>query len=776
MSALAVALALSLGSLAAGAAEPRFLAVLPIEVRRGAIDAAGAQALEQELRAAAQQLGLGAVSVAGDGDPRTAAQAAGATHYLLVSAASVEGATVLLLRLFRADTGAQLSGTRAAGIGAAAIRADAQEKLRGLLRTELALGAPPAGLERAPPLKPAAPGPAAGPNAAASPGAPAAQDAAPSPSEQADGTLSTPLITTIREVTADVEAVRGLHRKSTLRVEVLDDAEFAKTLREKARLELTPAVIDEERARWLAFGLAPASADPAKILLGVLDEQAAGFYDPRTHALTVRKNLPAPLLSSGPEALRLVLAHEIEHALQDQNFGLVQLATLPDQDTRLARSALYEGDAMATMIAYAARRAGRKIKPAIAAAAEALRAQSSESFLQQSGLSPALLAAPEIVREELLVPYSAGLGLVAEVYARGGFPLVDKMFAHPPSSSHQVLHPDAYLQGEMPDGVPMPAVPPGTRLVSRGRMGELASRIALSQCVDKAVVAELADRWAGDSYVIAQGPGKALALVWRSAWRGDAPGPVANLLQMESPCWEERASDAAANGWTMTSAHRIRTEGAKVVLVRGLPEAQLSAVLSAGLAFELSRQPQLAPLGSLALPLSRARATLESGHFRSGRLGLEGVVPAGFEALVAGPDLASDALGPPEPNRELLLKIAHGEAPGLLSLSLVSTLGDQGSEAFFQAAARGFSSAAHAGTLSLVGTRQIEIAGEKASERTWDLEEKPWRLRIALLPVCGGKASLSIVRLSTNQTKAPIDHFVESLERKGAGAVCEDLE
>jgi len=590
---------------------------------------------------------------------------------------------------------------------------------------------------------------------------------------------SSRLLEVIREVTTDVEAVRGLHRKKNLRVELLEDAEFGKSLHDKLLLELTPAVVDEERARWLAFGLAPASADPAKILLSVLDEQVAGFYDPRTHALTVRLNVPPS--AAGPDALRLLLAHEIEHALQDQNFGLVQLASLPDEDARLARAALYEGDAMATMVAYAAHRAGRPQKQAIAAAAQAMRAQGTEALLQQSGLSPLLLAAPEIVREELVAPYSAGLGLVAEIYARGGFALVDKMFSRPPASSHQVLHPEAYLQGELPAGVPPPEAPPGTRVVSRGRMGELASRVAFSQCVEKSVVQELADRWAGDAYVIAQGPGKALSLVWRTAWTGDAPGPVANVLQMQTPCWENAASEAAANGWTMTAAHRVRAQGSKVVLVRGLPEAQLTAALNAGLAFEVSRQPATAlqaPLGVVAPPASRARATLTEGIFKSTRLGLVAAIPAGLAAAVEGPGLLNDALGPPEPGRELFVKAVRGEAPGLLALSLAEKLEDDDGESYFQAAARSFSAGAHAGALTLVDTRQIRIAGAAATERTWvwERDDKPGRLRIALLPVCGGKAFVSVARLTTDGTRASLDHFVESLERKGAGAVCADLE
>src|SRR5207253_4096948 len=83
-----------------------------------------------------------------------------------------------------------------------------------------------------------------------------------------------------------------LWRKTTLQVVLLDDALFSKALRSKAEKELTKAAVAAERARWAAFGLAPPDADPARNLLGVLDEQVAGFYDPSSKALTVREKPP----------------------------------------------------------------------------------------------------------------------------------------------------------------------------------------------------------------------------------------------------------------------------------------------------------------------------------------------------------------------------------------------------------------------------------------------------------------------------------------------------
>ena len=47
---------------------------------------------------------------------------------------------------------------------------------------------------------------------------------------------------------------------------------------------------------------------------------------------------------------RLTLAHEVQHALQDQHFGLPDLATFDDYDALLAYKALSEGDATVTAI------------------------------------------------------------------------------------------------------------------------------------------------------------------------------------------------------------------------------------------------------------------------------------------------------------------------------------------------------------------------------------------------------------------------------------------
>src|SRR5262249_56087623 len=110
---------------------------------------------------------------------------------------------------------------------------------------------------------------------------------------------------------------------------------------------------------------------------------------------------------------------------------------------RVSRMGLYGGDAMATMIAVGARRAGRPVKLALDMAAAAANGTSAAQLAQAGGYSPELVNAPAVVREELALPYVAGLALVAEGHRRGGVAPGGKKFEHPPTRTHHVQHPGA---------------------------------------------------------------------------------------------------------------------------------------------------------------------------------------------------------------------------------------------------------------------------------------------------------------------------------------------
>jgi hypothetical protein len=752
--------------LASSALGQKRIAVLPIESRQGALSTADAASLTVEMRVVAREAlsGQGYEVITSDGnDPETVLESSGAALAIVGRAARMEGATVVAVSVYKPGSGAPASLVRVMGIGTAQLKDDLRKKLPEQLSVALGLSTPaaeqklprgqlliPGGSRNLPAPQPQ---PVAVPEPAAPPPPPRVR-APPPPNED-------PLVTVIRETTEDVEQLRGLKRKQNMKVQILDEKLFSAAVREKARKELTPSVVAAERARWLAFNLAPAAVDPAQVLLDVLDEQVAGFYDPFTKQLVVRKEPPASAGSLGPDGLRTVLAHEIEHALQDQNFGIPDMATLPDDDVRLARSALYEGDAMAVMTAFAAHRAQKPVKAAILAGAAALRGLDAQALLRMGGKSPQLLHAPPVLREELVLPYSGGFALVAEAYRRGGFPVVDRMFKNPPVSSHQVLHPEAYFAGELPAGVAMPVPPPGTRLIASGRMGELGTRIVLEACVEKDVVKDFAPRWTGDAYTIVEGPKGSLSLLWTTAWSGGVAPNVTNVMKLVQPCWQEQSAGAPNPlGWSIAAPSRVAGSADLVAVVRGSVDP--GAAISRQLALRPVTPPPAPPLGNVSAPASLEPVRVDAGRFVSPRLALTGEVPPGYEADATSPVV------------ELAIKKAG--AGGATVSFVPEALTGEALDSFFQTAAAQIA-AAQGGHLTFIGKTPRTLAGAPAEQRSWAVESAGMQLRIEVAPYCGGKASLTLLRLEAGAAaRATLDQFAASLRQTGTAPACADLE
>src|SRR5207244_879336 len=105
---------------------------------------------------------------------------------------------------------------------------------------------------------------------------------------------------------------------------------------------------------WLnqLFKALPADFDLLKTMKELTAEQVAGLYDPLSRVLFVRTDfkLEAPLG-------RMILAHEICHALQDQNNSLTEMGLddSSDADRALAALSIAEGDATLLMAEHLAR-------------------------------------------------------------------------------------------------------------------------------------------------------------------------------------------------------------------------------------------------------------------------------------------------------------------------------------------------------------------------------------------------------------------------------------
>jgi hypothetical protein len=232
----------------------------------------------------------------------------------------------------------------------------------------------------------------------------------------------------IAAIAETVERLRGLEFSEPVEPTFLSPEEITARVRELFLEEYTPALGDQEQRILTAVGAIPPGTDLRALRADLLGSQVAGFYDPQTGELVVRR--------SGDELTvndRVVLAHELDHALTDQALGL----PVPDdlragsEDRDLAATALVEGDATLLMQQYSASLSFEDQLGALdpTALVDALQAQTDLAEL------------PHYLQAELRFPYESGLTYVCDRFERGGWAEVDAAYASPPGSTLEVLAP-----------------------------------------------------------------------------------------------------------------------------------------------------------------------------------------------------------------------------------------------------------------------------------------------------------------------------------------------
>ncbi len=570
----------------------------------------------------------------------------------------------------------------------------------------------------------------------------------------------------------EVEGLRGLGEKSPLRIEILGDAPFRAAVRKKIERARTAGGELRDRAFFVAFGFTTPEVDPAKLVSEVLDEQVVGFYDELEKRLYLRRLDPAR--PGAKAAGAIILAHEIEHALQDQHFGFPDPHQTLDDDARLARASVYEGDATLVMMAYGSLVAKQPLTDVLVRASRALANLGADALLRAVGQdAPKLREAPTLIREAFTFPYFEGMRLLTELYRTGGFSLVNRAFAHPPVSTEQVLHPVKYAAGEQPIPVRTPIAPAGTHAVSTGRLGELGTRALLEICLPYAGAKAAAEGWGGDAYAVVETSGGALALLWSTVWDSEAQAMrFERALRAQVACWPPEPTAAAqATRWWIPNGQRIERVGTRVSLVRGLDESARVAQAGVLLALVDAPLPAAPPLGELTLapptPLAgerpEERGQIVDGRYRSERLGVAAQLPAGFEASVA------------EPGFDLILKRAQPSRAFALFNFAPTRLSPEFEEQFFAAFPEQFA-------VGGVGPKEQDrgrgrVAFGEGSERSWSFPGRPLRVRASLMPVCNGRATMIFAQIWEDPAGSTVlDQWLSSFEAiGGTPPACRDL-
>jgi hypothetical protein len=365
----------------------------------------------------------------------------------------------------------------------------------------------------------------------------------PSPSPSAStsaGASADPdeLAAAVREITAQVAPIRGLEPREEVATRFLTPVEFRERVEEEFREDNSPEYLEASNRLYRRLGLIPADARLEDLTLELLEASVVGVYFPDEREMAV----VGDVTTVGPLE-RFTLAHEIDHALQDQHYDLDRTlgidSAASETDRTLARQALIEGDATQLMFEWAT----AHLTPA-----ELLE-------IGTSGVDPeeqeVLARMPPILQRQLTFPYLDGQQFIAAVAGSGGWEAVDEAWAAPPESTEHILHPDAYLAGEAPLDVGLPdlanALGTGWERTLEDTLGELQTQVWLQGVGPNGAAIEGAAGWGGDRIETWEGPDDAWAMAWQTAW--DSPADASEFVAAAS-----RATETLEDPFTIISS------------------------------------------------------------------------------------------------------------------------------------------------------------------------------------------------------------------------------
>jgi len=315
------------------------------------------------------------------------------------------------------------------------------------------------------------------------------------PSQQAPATSNPEFLHAADEVLSQMSEILDLPIKEPLKKSLRSKQEIREYLIQEEREDKNEEERDADAKTLEAFGLIPKGFPLDSFMLDVLTDQIAGLYDPKAKEFYIADWIPV-------DEQRSVMAHELTHALEDQSYHIDPWikSARPNDDAELARESVSEGSAMAAMVDYSLReqKLGVRDLPDVTLLIRS-------GAVDEMSKDPNLAKAPPYIRDDLLFPYLAGTTFSQQfLKAHSGWEDLKILFANPPVSTQQIMHPDLYLAGVKPEKVTLPEwkglLPVDWKLLEENVMGEFNLDEVLKQFLDQDRADKLSTAWRGDRY------------------------------------------------------------------------------------------------------------------------------------------------------------------------------------------------------------------------------------------------------------------------------------
>lgn len=395
-------------------------------------------------------------------------------------------------------------------------------------------------------------------------------------------------------IAARVERIRGL----PFRRRLVPRRVSAEQARREGLADLDrsspPARLHAQEELLELLGLLPPGTTLRRLEGAVYGEQVAGFYDPRRKRLSVVEGA-AGSGAAGGALDDITLAHELNHALEDQRFGIRDSPSGTD-DAASAYTALVEGSATEVMTRYALRYigAGQSLSGALGALAQQAHATTLPPYLEAS----------------LLFPYEAGQRFVESLYGFShDWRLVNlALKVNPPRSTEQILHPRKWLRAEDPLPVRLAVgerLGRGWQRLTAGSLGEWdTSQLLLRAGASGPAAREAAAGWGGARYELwrrsAAARTRACAAPCRSrdvlviSWAWDTGSDARRFDAALSPLLTRglHGRSAGRGAWNLPGASAAMSLGARTTTLAFAPSQRLATVLASRAAAPEKRPAQ----------------------------------------------------------------------------------------------------------------------------------------------------------------------------------------
>jgi hypothetical protein len=238
--------------------------------------------------------------------------------------------------------------------------------------------------------------------------------------DNSDGLNASERGAVVNRTMARIEVVRQLEYEKPIPVEVITRSEFQNGSGSGGQ----PAAFRTfDNAKFEAMFLVGEDRNSLAVQDQNRGSSVQGYYSPTNDSIVVVSQASTPRLSAS------TLAHELTHALQDQQFDLTD-DRAPTREAYNARNGLVEGSANFVQRRYEQRFEDSWQTP-------------PENGSGENGSASQLHFGIYFLE---FFPYSDGPGFVASLYQQGGWEAVNAAHRNLPASTEQVIYPRLYEQ------------------------------------------------------------------------------------------------------------------------------------------------------------------------------------------------------------------------------------------------------------------------------------------------------------------------------------------